>query len=335
MRYINSFFLILSFMIISFETFSDEINLYSARKEHLIKPLTDLFTKDTGIKVNIITAKAAQLHQRILREGENSQADVLLTSDAGNLWRAHNDKLLQSVSSDILDSKIDSKYKDPDNYWFGLSLRARILVYAAERVDKNKLLGYKSLANPEFKGRVLIRSSSNIYNQSLIAHMISKYGLVEAEKWAMGLVKNFARDPAGGDRDQVKALAAGEGDIAIVNSYYVANMMDTDKKNLFDKLRIYFPNDDFMGTHLNISGAAVLKNAPNVNNAIKFIEFLASDEAQYIYANINYEYPVVKEIKIPYILQEFGSYIEDNILTNEYGKLSSEAIKLADRVGWK
>ena len=335
MRYFNSFFMVLSIFIMSFESFSEEINLYSARKEHLIKPLTDIFTINTGIKVNIITAKAAQLHQRILREGKKSQADVLLTVDAGNLWRAKNENLLQQVTSDILNAKVKAKYKDPNNTWYGISLRARIIVYATERVEKNKLLGYRNLSNPIFKDRILIRSSSNIYNQSLIAHMISKYGMEDAEKWAKGLVSNLARDPAGGDRDQIKAVAAGEGDIAIVNSYYIAKMLDSDNKTLFNSLSIYFPNDDIMGTHLNISGAAVLKNAPNVDNAIKFIEFLVSDEAQHIYANSNFEYPVVDGIEIPELLQNFGSYTEDNVLTSEYGKLSSEAIKLADRVGWK
>ena len=319
----------------SFKANANEINLYSARKEHLIKPLTDNFTKSTGIKVNIITAKAAQLHQRLVREGSSSEADVLLTLDAGYLWKASNDNLFQEINSDFLNSRIKSKYKDPNNKWFGLSLRARIVVYSTDRVKTNELIGYKHLANPIFKNRILIRSSSNIYNQSLIAHMISIYGITEAENWAAGMVNNFARDPAGGDRDQIKAVVAGEGDIALVNSYYIAKMLNSDSKDLFNSLSIYFPNDEEMGTHLNISGAGLLKNAPNAENAIKFIEFLASDVGQSIYANSNFEYPVVDNIKIPIILQKLGRYTEDNILTNEYGKLGGEALKMADRVGWK
>jgi len=344
MNYISKIFIILIFLLTvlgcnsffdSFKADADEINLYSARKEHLIRPLTDSFTEHTGIKVNIITAKAAQLHQRIMREGDNSKADVLLTVDAGNLWKASNDNLLQEINSDLLNARIKPKYKDPDNKWFGLSLRARIIVYSNERVKKNELIGYMYLADPIFKNRILIRSSSNIYNQSLIAHMISKYGINEAERWASGIVNNFARDPAGGDRDQIKAVAAGEGDIAIVNSYYIAKMLNSDSKDLFNSLSIYFPSDKDMGTHLNISGAGLLKNAPNKQNAIKFIEFLVSDKAQFIYANSNYEYPVVNNIKISDTLQMFGMYSEDNILTSEYGKLGAEAIKMADRVGWK
>ena len=344
MKYISKIFITLIFLFTvfgcnslfeSFKADANEINLYSARKEHLIKPLTDSFTKSTGIKVNIITAKAAQLHQRIVREGDSSKADVLLTVDAGNLWKASNDNLLQEINSNFLNSRIKSKYKDPNNKWFGLSLRARIIVYSTDRVKKNELIGYKYLANPIFKNRILIRSSSNIYNQSLIAHMISKYGINEAEKWAAGMVNNFARNPAGGDRDQIKAVAAGEGDIAVVNSYYIAKMLNSDNKDLFNSLSIYFPSDDDMGTHLNISGAALLKNAPNAENAIKFIEFLVSDKAQSIYSNSNFEYPVVENIEISDILQSFGIYTEDNILTSEYGKLGAEAIKIADRVGWK
>tara|TARA_B100000686_G_scaffold355182_1_gene470752 strand:+ start:4122 stop:5300 length:1179 start_codon:yes stop_codon:yes gene_type:complete len=344
MKYISKIFITLIFLFTvfgcnslfeSFKADANEINLYSARKEHLIKPLTDSFTESTGIKVNIITAKAAQLHQRIVREGDSSKADVLLTVDAGNLWKASNDNLLQEINSNFLNSRIKSKYKDPNNKWFGLSLRARIIVYSTDRVKKNELIGYKYLANPIFKNRILIRSSSNIYNQSLIAHMISKYGINEAEKWAAGMVNNFARNPAGGDRDQIKAVAAGEGDIAVVNSYYIAKMLNSDNKDLFNSLSIYFPSDDDMGTHLNISGAALLKNAPNAENAIKFIEFLVSDKAQSIYSNSNFEYPVVENIEISDILQSFGIYTEDNILTSEYGKLGAEAIKIADRVGWK
>jgi len=328
-------FIVLLLITFSFKAISEEVNLYSARKEHLIKPLTDNFTEKTGIKVNIITAKAPQLHQRIIREGKNSQADVLLTTDAGNLWKASSENLFQEINSNFLLSRIPKKYRDINNEWFGLSLRARIIVYSLERVSLDELKGYKHLSDPIFRNRILIRSSSNIYNQSLIAHMISKYGVENTELWALGLVKNFSREPAGGDRDQIKGVAAGEGDIAIVNSYYIAKMLNSDNKYLFDNLGIYFPSDETMGVHLNISGAGILKHSPNSNNGIKFIEFLASDEAQLIYANTNYEYPVVNKIKIPVILQGFGNYIEDNILTSEYGRLGSEAIKLADRVGWK
>ena len=335
MRYINVFLFIFTVTFFSFQTWSDEVNLYSARKEHLIKPLLDVFEKENGIKVNLVTAKAAQLHERIIREGDNSPADVLLTTDAGNLWKANEKKLFQKISSDFLISRIDKKYKDSDNKWFGLSLRARIVVYSLDRVDPSELQGYRYFSNPRFKNRILIRSSSNIYNQSLIAHMIAKYGEVNAEEWAKALVKNFARDPAGGDRDQIKAVAAGEGDIAIVNSYYVIKMLNSDKKDLFKGLGIYFPSDSDMGVHLNISGVGLLVNAPNAENGRKLIEFLASDKAQKIYAFTNFEYPVIQNIEIPESLKYLGNFKGDKINTSEYGRLANKAIKLADRVGWK
>ena len=335
MRYINVFLFIFTVTFFSFQTWSDEVNLYSARKEHLIKPLLNLFEKETGIKVNLVTAKAVQLHERIIREGDNSPADVLLTTDAGNLWKANEKKLFQKISSDFLISRIDKKYKDADNKWFGLSLRARIVVYSLDRVDPSELQGYRYFSNPRFKNRILIRSSSNIYNQSLIAHMIAKYGEVNAEKWAKDLVKNFARDPAGGDRDQIKAVAAGEGDIAIVNSYYVIKMLNSDKKDLFNTLGIHFPSDSDMGVHLNISGVGLLVNAPNAENGRKLIEFLASDKAQQIYAFTNFEYPVIQNVEIPESLKYLGNFKGDEINASEYGRLANKAIKLADRVGWK
>ena len=332
----NNILLLLIFSILlPIDAWSEEVNLYSARKEHLIKPLIELFEKETGITVNLVTAKAAQLHERILREGNNSPADVLLTTDAGNLWKASNVNFFQKINSNILLEKINQKYRDPQNRWFGLSLRARVIVYSLDRVSPNELKGYIYLADPRFKKRLLIRSSSNIYNQSLIAHMIAKYGEKTTEKWAKNLVNNFARDPAGGDRDQIKAVAAGDGDIAIVNSYYIVKMLDSDKKDLFKNLGIYFPSDKDMGVHVTISGAGLLKNAPNSINGSRLIEFLVSDKAQRLYAFTNYEYPVVKNIEVSKNLKYLGNFKEDTIDTSEYGRLANKAIKLADRVGWK
>ena len=334
----NKMNIVMIFILSLFSTvncWSEEVNLYSARKEHLIKPLIVLFEKETGIKVNIVTAKASQLHQRILREGKKSPADVMLTSDAGNLWKASKEYFFQPINSDILNTRIETKYRDKNNLWFGLSLRARIIVYSLDRVKENELRGYKFLSNPIFNNRILIRSSSNIYNQSLIAHMISKYGEANTELWAEGLVNNLARDPAGGDRDQIKAIAAGIGDIAIVNSYYIVNMLNSDNRGLFDSLGIYFPKDGEMGTHLNISGAGLLQNAPNANNGKKLIEFLVSDKAQKIYAHTNFEYPVVNTIEVPVELKKLGPYEADSTNVYEYGLLSYKAIRLADRVGWK
>ena len=335
MKKLNILFVVILSLFFFTQAWSDEVNLYSARKEHLIKPLINIFEKETGIKVNLVTAKAAQLYERIVREGKNSPADVLLTTDAGNLWKASEQGLFQKINSDYLISRIDSRYRDPENKWFGLSLRARIIVYSLDRVDQNELRGYKYLSDPRFKNRILIRSSSNIYNQSLIAHMIAKYGEEVAEEWAEKLVNNFARSPAGGDRDQIKAIAAGEGDIAIVNSYYIIQMLNSDKKKIFNNLGIYFPRDKEMGVHINISGAGLLQNAPNHKNGKQLINFLLSDKAQKIYSFNNFEYPVVKNIEIPKLLKYLGNFKEDDIDTSEYGRLSKRAIKLADRVGWQ
>ena len=335
MKQMNILMIFILFFFTTVKCWSEEVNLYSARKEHLIKPLMVLFEKETGIKVNIVTAKASQLHQRILREGNKSPADVMLTSDAGNLWKASKEQFFQPINSEILNTRIQSKYKDINNLWFGLSLRARIIVYSLDRVNENELVGYKFLSDPIFNNRILIRSSSNIYNQSLIAHMIAKYGEENTEFWAKGLVNNLARDPAGGDRDQIKAIAAGIGDLAIVNSYYIVKMLNSDNRVLFDSLGIYFPKDDDMGTHFNISGAGLLLNAPNPDNGKKLIEFLVSDKAQKIYAYTNFEYPVVNTIEVPNELKSLGSFEADSTNVYEYGRLSYKAIRLADRVGWK
>ena len=338
MLHIRNFLYILSVIALLFSInvaySGEEVNLYSARKEHLIRPIIDLFEKRTHIKVNIVTAKAAQLHQRILSEGKNSPADVLLTTDAGNLWKAEKANFFQVINSTILNNKIDKKYRDLDNKWWGLSLRARIIVYNKNTVKKNELQGYKYLSDPIFKSRILIRSSGNIYNQSLIAHMIEKYGENITEHWAAGLKENFAREPAGGDRDQIKAVAAGEADIAIVNSYYFAKLINSEKKDSFKHLQVHFPVDKKMGVHLNISGAGVMVNAPNPENATRFIEFLTSDEAQKIYSYVNYEYPVVASVGIPETLKNWGIFHPDDISTTAYGKHGKLAIKIADRVGW-
>ena len=312
----------------------EEVNLYSARKEHLIKPIIEIFEKDTNIKVNLVTAKAGQLHQRLLQEGKNSPADILLTTDAGNLWKAEEAGFFKAINSSFLINKINKKYRNENNKWWGLSLRARIVVYNPKKINGKELKGYKNLSNPIFKSRILIRSSGNIYNQSLVAHMIEKYGIESTENWARGLVDNFAREPAGGDRDQIKAILAGEGDIAVVNSYYFAKLLNSENNEIYKDLKVHFPKDDSMGVHLNLSGAGVMQNAPNSENAIKFIEFLASDKVQKIYSYVNFEYPVVSSIGVPNTLKVWGSFYPDDISTSAYGKNNKLAIQIADRVGW-
>ena len=315
-----------------------EINLYSARHYDSDDALYQNFTKKTGIKVNLIEGKADELIERIKSEGVNSPADVLITVDAGRLWRAEDDSLLQPVSSAKLEQAIPKNLRDPKGYWFGFSKRARVIVYNQEKVQSNELSTYEDLADPKWKGRICIRSSENIYNQSLVAAEIQSKGVGEAEKWAKGLVANFARPPEGSDTDQIKAVAAGQCDVAIVNHYYLARLKqstDSKEQEIAKKVGLFFPNQKEDGTHVNISGGGVLVNAPHQENAIKFLEYLATPEAQEICANQADEYPVVSGIKSNPVVSGFGEFKESNLDVVSYGQKNPEAVKLMDRVGWK
>ncbi len=315
-----------------------EVNLYSARKEALIKPLLDQFTEKTGITVNLVTGKADALLTRLKSEGRNTPADVFLTTDAGRLHRAEEAKVLQPVQSESLSKAIPASYRDPEGYWFGLSLRARPIMYVKGKVDPKTLSTYEALATPEFKGEICIRSSSNIYNQSLVASMIAVDGEANTETWAKGLVGNMARPPKGGDRDQIKAAAAGQCDIAVANTYYFGKMLaggDASQKAAAEKLAIFWPNQDGRGTHVNISGAGVTTHAKNKDNAIKLIEFLASEDAQAWYSQVNYEYPVREGVEPSKVLAEWGNFKADNLNLSQLGDLNSKAVMLMDRAGWK
>ncbi|OUS00649.1 Fe(3+) ABC transporter substrate-binding protein [Gammaproteobacteria bacterium 42_54_T18] len=315
-----------------------EVNLYSARKEALIKPLLDQFTEKTGISVNLVTGKADALLTRLKSEGRNTPADVFLTTDAGRLHRAEDAKVLQPVQSESLNNAIPASYRDPEGYWFGLSLRARPIMYVKGKVDPKTLSTYEALATPELKGKICIRSSSNIYNQSLVASMIAVDGEAKTESWAKGLVGNMARPPKGGDRDQIKAAAAGQCDIAVANTYYFGKMLaggDASQKSAAEKLAIFWPNQDGRGTHVNISGAGVTAHAKHKDNAIKLIEFLASEDAQAWYAQVNYEYPVREGVKPSKVLAEWGNFKADNLNLSQLGDLNSKAVMLMDRAGWK
>lgn len=318
---------------------AESVNLYSSRKEALMRPLLDAFTEETGAEVRIVAASGGQLIQRMIAEGEYSPADVLLTVDAGNLWRAANAGMLQPVDSEYLLSVVPSDYRDPGNQWFGLSLRARAVVYATDRVSPDSIAtdlgGYIGLAAPVWEGRVAVRSSGNIYNQSLIAAVIANFGAERAEQWARGVVGNLARPPSGGDRDQIRAVAAGEADVAIVNSYYYALMLGSEESDSIDNTAIYFPTDDQMGTHVNVSGAGVARHAPHPELALAFIEFLASPEAQSLYASINNEFPVHPDVQPSGQVAKWESFTPDDVPVVEFGKLNADAVRTADRAGWK
>jgi iron(III) transport system substrate-binding protein len=317
---------------------ADEVNLYSARKENLIKPLLDRFTEITGTRVNLVTGKADALLKRLETEGRNSPADVLLTVDAGRLHRAKTAGLLRSINSKSVQGAVPETYRDPDGYWFGLSLRARPIVYVKDKVEPSTLSTYEDLADPKWQGRICIRSSDNIYNQSLVASMIASDGESETEHWASRFVSNFARAPKGGDRDQIKAAAAGLCDIAIVNTYYLGNMLrsrDEGERQAASRVAIFWPNQGDRGTHVNVSGAGITSAASNLDNAVKLLEFLVSDEAQHWYAEINDEYPVKPGITWSRLLASWGQFKADDLNMAKLGEYNAAAVKLMDRVGWR
>ncbi len=333
-RWVGATFALTCVLPVAPASAEDVVNLYSARKEALIQPLLETFTEAYGIPVRVVTGKGGQLQQRMVSEGRNSPADVLLTVDAGNLWRATEAGLLRSVASPTLEKLIPARFRDPEGRWFGLSLRARAVVYAIERVHPGELGGYLALADPAWRGRLLVRSSSNIYNQSLIAALIGHYGIERAEDWARGIVSNMARAPSGGDRDQIRAVAAGEGDIAIVNSYYYAQMLFADEAGSLSGTAIHFPEDKEMGTHVNVSGAGVARHAPHPEAGLRLIEFLASPEAQALYAEVNREFPVTDTARVDGLLAEWN-FVQDSSPVAGFGPLNGEAVRLADRAGWR
>lgn len=315
-----------------------EVNVYSARKEQLIKPLFDKFTEQTGIAVNLVTGKDDALLERLKLEGENTPADLLMTADAGRLYRAVEMELTQPVESEVLAKDIPDNLRDPANQWFGLTSRARPIFYVKDKVKPEELSTYEDLADPKWKGRICIRSSDNIYNQSMLGSMIAVNGTEKAQAWADGFVKNFARPPEGGDRDQIKAAAAGQCDIAISNTYYYGQMLgsdDAEEKAAAEKVAIFWPNQAGRGTHINISGAAVTKTATNKDNAIKLLEFLVSDESQQWYAEANQEYPVKAGIAPSELLKGWGEFKADSLNLSELGKNNAEAVKIMDKAGWK
>lgn len=315
-----------------------EVNVYTHRHYPTDQELFTTFENRTGIKVNVVNASADELMQKMTEEGAQSPADVLITVDAGRLVRAADKNLLQSITSEKLNSAIPSHLRDEDGQWYGLTKRARAIAYAKDRVQPEDLSTYENLANDSWKGRILVRSSENIYNQSLMASIIANNGEEVAQGWASKVVGNMARSPKGNDRDQVKAVVAGEGDIAIVNTYYVGKLLnskDPVEIKAGEGVGIFFPNQEGRGAHINISGAGVAKYAPNKENAIAFIEFLAGKEAQEVFAKANYEYPVNPEVAPSELLSSWGSFKEDTLALSALGKNNKKAVLLFDSVGWK
>ncbi|ODS96815.1 MAG: Fe(3+) ABC transporter substrate-binding protein [Erythrobacter sp. SCN 62-14] len=313
-----------------------EINLFSSRHYDTDLALYEDFTKATGIKVNRIEADADALIERIQSEGEFSQADLLITVDAGRLWRAEQAGILASVDSPLLTERLPAHLRHPDGLWFGLSTRARIIIYNKAKGAPEGLTSYADLAKPEFKGQICMRSSSNIYNISLLSSIIAHKGAAEAEKWAKGVVANFARPPEGNDSSNIEAVASGECRISLVNTYYLARFAgDPAQAKVFDAVGIIFPDQDGTGTHVNISGAGLVKTSPNRANAIRFLEYLTEEKAQRYFADGNNEYPAVTGLAANSAVEKLGKFKADTLNAAEIGKGQAEAVKIFDRAGWK
>ena len=311
---------------------AEEVVVYSARIEHLIKPMFDVFTKDSGIAVKFVTDKEGPLLARLKAEGKNTPADVLLTTDAGNLWEAAREGLLRPVESEILETNVPAHLQDPLNRWFGLSIRARTIVYNTNKVKPSDLSTYEALADPKWKNRLCIRTSKKVYNQSLVAMMIAEHGGPKTEQIVKGWVANLATDPLSDDAKAMEYVAAGKCDVTIVNTYYYGRLM---KKNPKLPLAIFWPNQNNSGVHVNISGAGVTKYAHHPQAAIKLLEFLSSEKAQNLFADVNMEYPVNSKVKTDPAVAAWGSFKQNTINVNKAGELQAEAVKLMDRAGYK
>ncbi len=318
---------------------AEEVNLYSARKEKLIKPLLKQFSAETGIKVNLVTGKADALLKRLEAEGRNSPADLFITVDAGRLHRAKAAGVLQPVDARGLKAAVAEKYRDPEGYWYGLSLRARPIFYVKGKVDPAELSSYEDLARDKWRGRICIRGSGNIYNQSLMASMLIANGEAKTEAWAKAFVANFGRPPQGGDRDQIKAAAAGQCDIAIANTYYFGRMLkakkDDPQRIAAEKMAIFWPNQGDRGVHVNVSGVGLTRAAKHRDAAIRLMEYLVRAESQKWYAEANNEYPVVAGIAAGPVVDAWGDFKADSINLSRLGEENAAAVRIMDRAGWK
>jgi iron(III) transport system substrate-binding protein len=313
-----------------------EVNIYSSRHYDTDLALYEDFTRETGIKVNRIEADADALIERIGAEGEFSPADLLITVDAGRLWRAEEAGILAPVDSAVLKERLPANLRHPQGLWFGLSTRARIIIYDKAKGAPEGLANYADLADPKFKGQICMRSSSNIYNISLLSSIIAHKGADAAEQWTKGVVANFKQPPQGNDTAMIEAVAAGQCRISVVNTYYLARYAggDAGAKAIFDKVGVIFPDQAGTGTHVNVSGAGLVKTAPNRENAVKFLEYLTSESAQRYFADGNNEYPAAIGLKANSAVERLGSFKSDTLSVADIGKGQAEAVRIFDRAGW-
>ncbi len=321
---------------------TNEVNIYTSRHYDSDDALYEEFRKETGIKVNIISGKGSALLERIKSEGKNSPADIFFTVDAGNLWKVQKENLFQEIKSKKVISTVPRNLRGPNNEWTAIAKRARVIFYNPKNVSSEEIkdLTYEDLAKEEWKNRIVIRSSSNMYNQSLVASLIANHGIKQTESWAKKLVNNLARKPQGNDRSQIIAVSNGEADIAVANSYYIGIMLSgsagKEQLEAAKKVKMHFPNQTDRGVHVNISGAGILKNAPNPDNANRFLEFLLSKRVQKYMVDLSFEYPIVEGVLPSPEIASFGlNFKEDDTAVKRFGELNPEAIRLMDRSGWK
>lgn len=317
---------------------AEMLNIYNARHYGTDDQLWSQFTATTGIEVNVVSGNHDELIQRLEAEGANSPADLFITVDAGRLAFAVDKGLLQPVSSATLESAIPAHLREPSGLWYGLAMRARVIMHDKEKVAPTAIARYEDLVDPRWQGKILIRSSTNVYNLSLLGALIEAGGAEATEAWCRGLVANLARPPEGGDTDQIKAVAAGVGELAVSNTYYLARLGASDKpedKAVFEQIGVIFPNQDDRGTHVNISGAGVTRHAPNKDNAVKALDYLAGEPAQRYFADVSLEYPANPAVKAHPVLQGFGSFKQDTLNAAAYARHGAEAAMIADRCGWK
>ena len=313
-----------------------EVNIYSHRQQFLLQPFLDKFTAQTGIKTNVVFA-AKGLAQRLEAEGPASPADLVLTVDISRLSDYAERGLFQPVESDILNAQIPSHLRSDDNIWFGLSKRARIIAVSQDRVAEGEITRIEDLADPKWQGRVCTRKGSHVYNRALLASLIAHHGVAAATDWATALVDNLARRPQGNDRAQAKAIYAGECDVAIMNHYYYGKMLtaeETEQQEWASAIRLIFPNQQDRGAHINISGGGVAKYAPNKENAVKLLEFLVSEDAQQLYGEVNYEYPVVESVPMAEALSLWGQFKADSLPIEALAENASKAQMIINQTGW-
>ena len=311
---------------------NNELTIFTSRQPQLLEPIIENFSQETGIKVNLLSGNAQELMERIDIEGDKSKADIFMTVDAGVLWQATERNIFSKTDSNILKDNVPSYLRDPDGQWFGLSKRARTIVFSNDQFSQNDFSSYEDLANPKWKGKLCLRTSKKVYNRSLIASMIDAYGFEQTQNVVSGWISNLATEVFSNDTNALKAVSSGQCGVTIVNTYYLARLLDDSK---YDNLELFWANQSGRGVHVNISGAGIVKTSKNKENAQKLLEYLSSNSAQDLYASANKEYPVLKEADIADSIKDWGVFIEDDINVSKLGSLQKEAVFLAQEAGYK